>query len=308
MYLYASRYALVSTLLSTKPTMQRTDQVGALGELMFRMHTLIRFNAIAALSITTGVCSADVSDDFERYELGLFPGGSWQDASDFVTKSTIPSPTASMIATTDASGSATRAVQIHDALGTSGGIITRVEHQRVQRFEADLRFDQASDGRYPNWIAAAGFFQGTDEPDLISMPQAVIYSLNTDRKFRLYVHNADGNGGRTLDVVLGDNEWEMGSWYRVMLEVDTQTGEFASTVIDLSSGEEIIRSENALNNWESAFGHYDLISINDGEYGSQLGTVGNIATIDNVSYTPSPGVLVSFLAAGGVMSIRRRRG
>lgn len=264
--------------------------------------------AIGASMLVVGTAWGGIFDDFEGFQVGEFPGGIWQDAADFITNPSNPGPTASVISTTDAFGNATQAVQILDGLGTSGGVGARVEHSRIQRFETDLRFDQASDGNYPNWVAAAGFFQETDQRDLISMPQAVIYSLNTSRKFRLYIHNGDGNGGIFRDIVLGDAEWDFDTWYRVALEVDTETGEFTSSVVDLASGEEIIASTTTVNNWNSAFGQYDVISVNDGEYGNQHGTRGNMATMDNIRYTtPTPGSLVILCGAGLFGGARRRR-
>ena len=259
-----------------------------------------------ALLLSAGAVRADIVDDFESYEIGSAPGGVWQDAAAFISDPTNPAPTVTMISTQDAHGAATRAVQITDALGTSGGIAAEIEHQRVQRFETDLRFDQASDGNYPNWIAAAGFFQVTDQADLITMPQALIYSLNSSRQFRLYVHNADGRRGRTLDVSLGSATWEFDRWYRVVFEVDTELGSFSSTIVDIESGETLIESTRTMANWNAEFGQFDLVSVNDGEYGTNAGTRGNMVSIDNAKYTPAPGT-VGVMGCAGLLGMRRRR-
>lgn len=262
--------------------------------------------AIGASALCVTCAAGDIYDNFESYQIGGSPGGIWVDASSYIQNPTNPGPTVSMIQTIDANGNDTRAVQINDALGTSGGIAGQVERQQIQRFESDIRFDQASDGNYPNWVIASGFFQVTDEPDLISMPQAVVYALNTSRRFRLYVHNADGQGGRTLDVALGSATWDFDHWYRVSLEVDTETGAFTSTVIDLESGEIIIDNTRTMNGWNPEFGQYDLISVNDGEYGTNTGTRGNVVSIDNARYIPSPGA-VSLIGACGVVCASKRR-
>ena len=84
-----------------------------------------------ALLLSAGAVRADIVDDFESYEIGSAPGGVWQDAAAFISDPTNPAPTVTMISTQDAHGAATRAVQITDALGTSGGIAAEIEHQRV---------------------------------------------------------------------------------------------------------------------------------------------------------------------------------
>jgi len=251
---------------------------------------------------------AGVVDDFEGYEVGSMPGGDWQDATDYIENSTIQSPSAGVIDTTDAFGNATRAVQIHEnGIGTSGGIALRVEHTDIQRFETDIRIDQVGNGNYPNWTYAAGLFQETDQNDLIRMPQALVYSLNNSRGFRLYIHNADGNGGLTRDISLGSAQYEPGSWYRIAMEVDTTSGDFITTVTDIATGEEVVSHNLSIANWNSDFGQYDLISINDGEYGSNPGTIGNMTTIDNVSYVPAPGAGLVLLCGGIFGTSRRRR-
>jgi len=249
-----------------------------------------------------------VIDDFESYEIGAFPGGSWHDASDHIDNPTIPSPSASVIQTTNASGNQTQAVQIHgDGIGTSGGIAMSVEHSMIQRFETDIRIDQTGNGSYPNWTYAAGFFQETDQNDLISMPQAVVYSLNNSQAFRLYIHNADGNGGLIRDLSLGAARYELDTWYRIVMEVNTDTGEFLTTIVNLESDEEVINRTLNVDGWNSDFAQYDLISVNDGEYGNNPGTLGNIATIDNVNYVPAPAsAWVVGLSVLGLLERRRK--
>jgi hypothetical protein len=261
--------------------------------------------AIAALMLAGTSAWGGVSDDFESYAVGGLPGGDWQDFSDWVANPTIPSPSATVVQTTDAHGNQTRAVQIDgDGIGTSGGIGALVEHSRVQRFEADIRIDQRGDGSYPNWTYAAGFFQVTDQTDPIRMPQALVYSLNNSNEFRLYIHNADGNGGRTRDIAFGV-DYELDTWYRIALEVDTDNGQFSTTIINLESGEQIVDRSITVRNWDSNFGQYNMISLNDGEYGPDIGSIGNITSIDNVSYVPAPASVSLF--GFGMLCQRRRR-
>lgn len=263
-------------------------------------------SAIAALMLAGASASAGVVDNFEGYQLGNAPAGIWQDASSFIDSPTNPGPTVSVISTSDAEGNATQAVQIQDGLGTSGGIIGHVGLSNVQRFETDLRLDQRGNGSNPNWISAAGFIQETDQTDFNWMPQAFVYATKNSNRFRLYVRNQDGQNGQARDFGLGSRSWSLDTWYRITLEVDTETGVFDISITDKETGEVLMDGSRTYNGWDADFGHYDHISINDGEYGSNLGTVGNMATIDNVSYVPAPGAM-GFMTIMCLAGTRRRR-
>ncbi len=262
--------------------------------------------ALTAVSIIASLASAGVTDSFEDYQVGESPGGIWQDASSFIDNPTNPGPTVSVISTTDAQGNATQAVQIQDGLGTSGGIIGHVGRSSVQRFETDLRLDQQGNGSNPNWISAAGFIQQTEQSDFNWMPQAFVYATKNSNRFRLYVRNQDGQNGQARDFGLGTSSWSFDTWYRITLEVDTETGEFDIKITNKETGQVLMDGTRIYSGRDSEFGSYDHISINDGEYGSNLGTIGNMATIDNVTYVPAPGA-VGVMAIGGLTLTRRRR-
>ncbi len=248
---------------------------------------------------------AGIHEDFEGYSVGDSPTGIWSDAASYITNPTNPGPTVSVIGTTDAHGNATQAMQINDGIGTSGGIIGQVESSRVQRFSTDLRLDQRGNGSSPNWIAASGFIQETDQTDFNWMPQAFIYATSNSSRFRLYVRNADGQSGAARDFGLGNATWSLNTWYRLQLEVDTETGVFQATVVDLESGVELINATRTYAGWNSEFGQYDAISVNDGEYGANPGTIGNMATIDNIGHVPAPGT--GALIGLGLLGASRRR-
>ncbi|MGJ8637588.1 MAG: hypothetical protein ACSHX5_12155 [Phycisphaerales bacterium] len=262
--------------------------------------------AIAALVLLSTSAHAGINDDFESYTLGGNPGGIWEDASSYITNPTNPGPTNAVISTTDAFGNATQAVQIQDGIGTSGGLIANVGHSNIQRFETDLRLDQSGNGSSPNWIAAAGFFQETVQTDFNWMPQAVVYATRNSNRFRLFVQNADGRGGAARDFGLGAHTWSLDTWYRISIEVDTLTGVFETSIIDIETGEILSDVTRTYNGWSSEFGRYDLISVNDGEYGSNPGTIGNMATIDNVNHVPAPSSMITIGACGLIASRRRR--
>jgi len=269
----------------------------------------IELNTVLKFAVIAGVASglnAGVTDDFESYGIGGTPAGIWQDASSFIDNPTNPGPTVSVIATTDANGNATQAVQIQDGLGSSGGIIGHVGHSDIQRFETDLRLDQRGNGSNPNWISAAGFIQETDQNDFNWMPQAFVYATRNSSRFRLFVQNADGRGSANRDFGLGIHTWELETWYRIVLDVDTTTGVFDVSIVNKETGEVLVDGTKTYAGWNSEFGQYDAISINDGEYGSNVGTIGNMATIDNVNHVPAPGA-GGVVALSGLFGTRRRR-
>ncbi len=264
--------------------------------------------AIGALTLTVSAAGAGVvSEGFEGYDIGDSPAGIWRDVSSFIDSPSNPGPTVSVIETQDAFGSMTRAMQINgDGIGSSGGIAGQVEHSRYQRFETDLRLDRGGNGSNPNWIAASGFFQETDQSDFNWMPQAFVYATRGSNRFRLYVRNADGQNGASRDFGLGAHSWSFDTWYRIVLEVDTESGVFDTTIVDIESGETIVEISRTYNGWNSEWGRYDFISVNDGEYGTNPGTIGNIATIDNIGYVPAPGSVMVLLGAGALGARRRR--
>ncbi|MBO6512679.1 MAG: hypothetical protein JJ974_01785 [Phycisphaerales bacterium] len=261
--------------------------------------------AIAALMLLgTGAC-AGVVDDFESYTLGGSPSGIWQDASSYIVNPSNPGPTVEVITTTDAMGNATQAVQIQDGLGSSGGIIGQVQHASMQRMEMDVRLDQIGNGSNPNWIAATGFAQLTDQDDINRMPQAFVYADKNSSRFRLYVSNSNGNTG-FRDFGLGAHSWELDTWYRIGLGVNSETGVFEVSIVNAQTGEVLVDVLRGYNGWNSDFGQYDLAGVIDGEYGSNLGTIANMASVDNFSYVPSPGTALALGALGLFASHRRR--
>lgn len=264
-----------------------------------------RIGIVGALLCGVGVVHADIVDDFESYVPGGLPGGIWEDATSYIDAPTHTGNSVSVIDTTDAFGNATRAVQINDHVGTSGGLISDVGYASTQHFEIDVRLDQRGNGSAPNWMSAVGFFQDTDQSDFNWSPQAVVYASGNGR-FRLFVQNADGQGGASRDFGLSGGVWSMDTWYRVSLEADTVNGIFDVMITDLETGNVIADVTRTYTGWNAAFGQYDLISVNDGEYGNNPGTIGNMSTYDNARYVPAPSAL-GVLGLGAIAAMRRKR-
>lgn len=260
---------------------------------------------MSALVFGAGMVNADISDDFEGYAVGSVPGGAWQDATVFIDQPTHTGSSVSVIRTTDALGNLTNAVQIADHVGTSGGMMSRVDTAANQRFEIDVRFDQRGNGSTPNWMSSIGFVQETVQDDFNWSPQAFVYASGNGR-FRLFVQNNDGQGSGARDFQLGNAAWSMDTWFRVSLGVDTDHGVFDIMITNLETDTVIADTSRTYSGWNSDFGQYDLVSFNDGEYGSNPGTIGNMASFDNANYVPAPGVL-GIAGLGGLCATRRRR-
>lgn len=260
---------------------------------------------ISALILSAGMASADITDNFEGYAVGGLPGGVWQDAVNFIDEPTHPGDSISVIQTVDAFGNATQAVQIADHIGSSGGLMSRVDTAASQRFEIDLRLDQQGNGSAPNWMSAIGFVQDTEQADFNWSPQAFVYTTGTGR-FRLFVQNNDGQGTGFRDWGMGVGQLALDTWYRVSLEVDTVSGVFDASVTDIATGEVLSSTHRTYIGWNTEFGQYDLVSAMDGEYGSNPGTIANMSTYDNANYVPAPGAF-GVISIGGLFATRRRR-
>lgn len=287
---------LLASMQSQRPNLTPGGDKGR------KMKVLI---GIGALAVCGTLASGDIADNFEGYVIGGLPGGVWQDAVNFIDEPTHPGDSISVIQTVDAFGNATRAVQIGDHVGTSGGLMASVDAAATQRFEIDLRLDQQGNGSSPNWMSAVGFFQDTDQTDFNWGPQAVVYASGNGR-FRLFVQNNDGRGSASRDFGMGQGQWALDTWYRVSLEVDSVSGVFDASVTDIATGEVLSSTNRTYAGWNAEFGQYDLVSVNDGEYGSNPGTIGNMASYDNANYVPAPGA-IGVLTVGALLSGRRRR-
>ena len=189
---------------------------------------------IAALtgSIASSASAQPLSDDFESYDVGSLPGTPWQDISTRIDNPTIPAPTASVINTTGADGSPTRAVQIVDERGTSSGIFADIQPADHHVFRMDVRIDQFSDvqGAWPGGI---GLLQDENAADFNGDPQAVLYAWQ-DRRWHLFIKNSPaGAPNSSFDLLLaGLPRINVGRWYTLELEVDTQAGAFNASVFN----------------------------------------------------------------------------
>ena len=243
-----------------------------------------RLGAVALIVVLSQGALGQVSDDFEGYKAGEFPGGVWVDVATRIDEPTTPLPTALVVETVGPSGEPTLAVQQIDAIGTSGGILAEIPHADRHFMSMDFRIDQFSDAQGTAWPVAIGYFQDAGGTDLNNDPQALIYTWIRSRRFRLFVKNGNLPNSPALDVQLSSYIPVVGKWYRAQIFADTRSGTFRATVTDLETDTLVGSTTQVFQAWDPEFGRYDAATFLDGEYSSSGGTHGGLTTVDNAVY------------------------
>lgn len=243
-----------------------------------------------------------ISDDFEGYAPGTFPGA-WQDVADVATTLPLPPPVSgTVVDTTDAFGNATRAFAPVDALASSSGIYQQVTVGNFYRLSVDIRVDQFADqpaASVTDWAMQMGF---AELGDFALTPQVGIYASSLTESWRLY-HATNGFDDLELGVPVA-----LGTWYNVLLELDATTGITHSVITDILTGTTLVDRSDQLSDWIGS--NFDTIALFDGEL-SSANTIANLAVIDNVNVRstvaePATGLLA--LAAVGIWgAVARRR-
>jgi hypothetical protein len=266
--------------------------------------TMKRMGCALGLGCLSAVAAGSplLSDDFEAQALGAFPGDPWRDVSEMIASPTLPPNTGSVIETTGADGTLTRAYQIDTGTGTSTGLLADVGTRRVHSISADMRIDQLpARNNLQVWTSALGLFQESAAADLNFGPQAVVYAS----RGRWYCYIANGLGSsNSLNTLLSSDAVREGLWYGVSLTADTLTGSFHVTVEAADGSLAIDQDIEFGPSWNPAQGAYHRIAAFDGEY-TTTATPGQF-TVDNIVYTPAPGA-ACVLVLASVGYARRRR-
>ena len=179
--------------------------------------------------------AATMPNNFEGCALGSFPAAQWLDAAvPFPVPSpsvNAPLPSATVVATTNAFGAATQALQTVDALGVSKGISAPVPFSSSHSLAADirtLRFAETdtdtSAGAASGWTTQLTFAK-TDVTNFAVAPQAGLYASSLTRSRRLFLFGS--NGGPLDDFDLGAAA-ALNTWYTVSLNLGAPTGNFHS--------------------------------------------------------------------------------
>ena len=280
----------------------------------------------ACLAIASQTASAaSVVDDFESYAPGSFPTPTWLDVAAVLPVAAplvnAPSPSASVVTTTDAHGQPTQALQTVNALGVSKGIYTPVPISSSYSLFADLRTVQYADtsldpliaGPATDWSMQLTFAQ-VNVSNFDNTPQAGVYASSQTQGWRLFLIGS--NGGPSADIDLGVAA-ALGVWYSVELQIDATTGSFRSVIKDAASGTLLDDTTNVIAGWQPQFGAFDSIAFFAGEVGATIPvsagstTIPNIGQVDNINVTttpvPLPAPLWLLTSLLGGLALRRRR-
>ncbi|MCA9303880.1 MAG: hypothetical protein KC996_07150 [Phycisphaerales bacterium] len=250
--------------------------------------------AIVASASHAGI----IHDDFEQYQSGQLPSGQWHDVFDRVVNHPPSQPSINVISTVDAHGNATQAVQTVREGGTNG-FYASIEDSNIHNLSMDVRVD-AMPSANTGWPVGVGYL-GYSEGDVNANPQAILYAW-TGRVWNFFI--AMGEGRPAVDLRLSGPRFQIGTWYTLSVEVNTETGEFQARVYDAATGELTNSTNHIYNNWDPEVDRFNTITMFDGD--NPGAAAHGQSTIDNVHYTPTP----SSLAMVPVMlsvAIRRRR-
>lgn len=244
--------------------------------------------------------AATLSDDFEGYALGSFPAAQWLDATlPFPVPPpgvNAPLPSASIVATTDAFGAPTQALQTVDALGVSKGIYASVPLSSSYSLVADIRTlrfadsDAAIAGPASDWTMQLTFAQ-TGVTNFAYAPQAGLYASSLTHSWRFFLISS--NGGPLDDFDLGVAA-ALDTWYTVSLNLDATTGNFHSVITDTLSGTLLVDETHGYGGWQQRYAAYDSIAFFGGETaatdpaGPGSTTIAGLAQVDNVNIQAIP--------------------
>lgn len=259
-------------------------------------------------AIVPSVSAGSLTDGFESYGLSSFPSGPWLEVASRIDNPTTPIPSAQIIDTTNAQGQATQAVQLVDAVGTSQGLLAEIERASRHVLEVDVRVDSYATSNGATWTGAAGFFAETEREDLNFGPQVAIYASGNSQRWRVFLQNGDA-GSPAFDFGIGSNRGiaaDVNRWYRLRLEVETETGMTIASVLDGATRDVLGSRTFNPTSWDGARSDWDSVVLFDGEYNSSGIGNGGVATYDNVFYTPAPGAAL-VCSAPLLWGFRRRR-
>jgi len=241
------------------------------------MNTTRNACVVGAAIIVSALHADTLNDDFQSMLTGPVPSGRWLDVDDRAGEPTFTQATANVILTNDAIGNPTHAIQTDDNVGTSG-VFTTIGTHRFNSMSVDVRIDRFSQGAN-GWPIGVGFSGDVGFSDVNENPHAVVYAW-PDRRWRLFISTGvDNQPG--VDLLINTPQFQLGSWYRIQLDVDAETGLFTAKVFD--AAQSILLGERTYQhtNWPQDRG-YNAIAFFDGE--AAQATVGGQATLDNLMY------------------------
>ena len=242
------------------------------------------------------VHAGTITDNFQSYPVGSFPAPQWSDVGAVLPEPPVaPLPSATVITTTDAFGNTTQALSTVGALAASKGIFAPIPVSLTYSLAADVRVDRYSDhsdSTTSDWAMQLTFAQ-VGIRNFATTPQAGIYASSLTQGWRLFLISSNG-GAASADTDLGGAA-SLGTWYRLELTVDVNTGAFHSRVSDIAQGQLLVDRTDVIPNWQPQDGQFDSFAFFGGEL-SPDDTVGNVGIVDNVNIVavavPAPRTVV----------------
>lgn len=234
---------------------------------------------IGSAIVASTLHAQTITDDFEIYQPGSFPGGQWHDIFDRTVGSPAQASTMSIIETTDAQGNPTQAVQTNQEGGTNGLYQDISADSSIQQLSIDVRVDSMHTAN-AGWPVGVGYSRYSGEGDVNANPHAVIYAW-TGRVWNLFI--APGEGRPAVDLRINGPRFTVGDWYTLSLIVDVETGLFEAKVFDADSGALLNSVSHTFNQWDSATDGFNSITVFDG--GDVNSILQGQSTIDNLEYS-----------------------
>ena len=262
----------------------------------------------STLALVGPAKAGSFTDDFESDAVGSFPAA-WGDVRSVALPHT-PLPSASIVATTDALGAPTQALQTVGATAVSRGVFRPIAPAPDHQLAADVRVDRFGStgaGATPvtSWPLLLGVAELLPGSDLCCFPTAQVglYVSTLTRGFRLF--STDG-AGVSNDIDLGAGA-TLDTWYHVDLDVEVATGTVHSRISDVLGLTVLVDQSHVIPGWTPA--QFDVVSFFGGDLAAS--DVTGIGTLDRVSYAavPEPGTLwlLSLGLASGVALRRAAR-
>ena len=242
------------------------------------------------------VHAGTITDNFQSYPVGSFPAPQWSDVGAVLPEPPVaPLPSATVITTTDAFGNTTQALSTIGALAASKGIFAPIPVSLTYSLAADVRVDRYSDhsdSTTSDWAMQLTFAQ-VGIRNFATTPQAGIYASSLTQGWRLFLISSNG-GAASADTDLGGAA-SVGTWYRLELTLDVNTGAFHSRVSDIAQGLLLVDRTDVIPNWQPQDAQFDSFAFFGGEL-SPDDTVGNVGIVDNVNIVavavPAPRTVV----------------
>ena len=243
------------------------------------MMDAISLTAVIALSQGLVCLDDGIVSDFESEQAGMFPSGAWVDIQERVVNNPTPAPTMLVTETIDAEGNPTLAAQSGVAAGTNG-MFTPIEDAPSHRFEIDLRVDSPT--LTNSWAMAVGLIKDIGRGDVNLNTQAVVYTWFDQRMYLFITQGFDIPG--TVKLRLPNFIYEIGTWYRIVIDADARNGIITATVLDGETGAQLTSRTHNATQWNVERGRFDAYAVFDGEAANA--TFGLQASVDNVFYQP----------------------